>query len=346
MKRIFIPFTFLLAIMTQVAMAQESEKPIYTVAYNLVPDGFNYPLIGFVNQAKGNHKGAQIGFVNTNGKDFSGAQISFLNTAGGDVDGAQVGFVNVTAGGFKGSQIGFINTAIKESSGAQIGFVNTTVEESSGAQIGFVNTAAKYLDGAQIGFVNINPKKVDGAQIGFVNATKSLGSLQLGFLNYADSLEDNGVPIGLLSIVRKGGYKAIEFGFTEMHPVNVAFKIGVPRLYTTFNASYNPDLKDEFALGGGFGSIMTMGKVFYVNPEAIFQNQVGSNNDMLRLSLNLGVAISQKVHLVVGPSLTWVQSDKYYEYVEPNFYFRRETFDEDDELFLGINAALRYNFSY
>ncbi|MBD8489048.1 hypothetical protein IFO69_09850 [Echinicola sp. CAU 1574] len=340
-----ISLTLLFALVLQLANAQE-ERPIYTVAYNHAPDGFNYPLIGFVNHAVGDHKGAQIGFVNTNGGDFSGAQISFLNTTGGDLDGAQISFVNVTAGGYSGSQIGFINTAVKESSGAQIGFVNTLVKESSGTQIGFVNTAAQYLGGAQIGFVNINPAKVDGAQIGFVNMTKSLESLQLGFLNYADSLKDNGVPIGLLSIVRKGGYKAIEFGFTEMHPVNASFKIGVPKLYTTFNASYNPDLKDEFALGGGFGSILAMGNVFYVNPEAIFQNQVGSNNDMVRLSLNLGIALSQKIHLVVGPSATWVQSDKYNEYVEPNFYFRRDTFDENDELFLGINAALRYNFSY
>lgn len=66
----------------QEANTEKDDKVIYTVAINIVPDGFNAPLFGFVNIAQGNHSSVHLGFVNMNYWNFQGAQFSFFNTVG------------------------------------------------------------------------------------------------------------------------------------------------------------------------------------------------------------------------------------------------------------------------
>ncbi|WP_215225765.1 LA_2272 family surface repeat-containing protein [Echinicola shivajiensis] len=348
MKILKLILTVILLLVGLPIKAQDntSSPVLYTVVYNHVPEGFKYPLIGFINHGEGNQHGAQIGFVNINEKEFMGSQISFVNTSGGAVNGLQIGFINTVADYINGAQIGFVNTSTKYFKGTQIGFINTAVMSSNGAQIGFVNTVANDLKGTQIGFVNINPKEVTGAQIGFVNVVKKLNSVQVGFLNYADSVGEGAVPIGFLSIIRKGGYKALEVGFTEMHPVNMALKIGVSKFYTTLNGAYNPDFKNKFALGGGFGSLLPLGSKVYLNPEGYYLNHINSNKDMARLSLNLGLALSPKVHIMIGPSAVWSGTDRANDFLEPMFYFYKERIDYRNEFLIGMNASLRYNFTF
>ncbi|GAB3654218.1 hypothetical protein GCM10028791_24770 [Echinicola sediminis] len=330
MKRINLILLGALLFIGQSVFGQESFPPLYTVVYNHAPEHFQYPLIGFVNHGTGSHKGAQIGFVNINTKNFSGVQVGFVNTVGKTMTGLQTGFINIVADSIHGSQIGFINTFVKK---------------SSGVQIGFVNTAAHSLDGSQVGFVNLSPKEVKGAQIGFVNTVKKLSTFQLGFVNYADTLDKGGVPIGFLSIIRQGGYKALEVSYNELFPYSLALKIGVPAFYTSFIGSYNPDYEDEYALGAGFGSILTLGNIFFVNPEASYQHQLHGNNDLTRLNLNFGLNIGENIQLLAGPSATWSRLEKDGEFLESTFYIHRERFDDDNELLVGFNAALRINFS-
>ncbi|AWW32122.1 hypothetical protein DN752_19360 [Echinicola strongylocentroti] len=332
-------------LISQWSYGQNDSIPIYTVMYNQAPEGFNYPLIGFVNNAIGSHKGAQIGFINTNSGAFTGAQVGFVNTIGAYQNGLQVGFVNTTNGPVNGMQAGFINTSTDSVNGTQLGFINTQVHESTGLQAGFINTSTGKLNGAQLGFVNLNPKEVTGAQIGFVNTTGKLSTLQLGFVNYADSLKKGGLPIGFLSIVRKGGYQAIEVSYNELFPYNLSVKIGIPAFYTTFNGSFNPDFEDEFAVGAGLGSIISVGPVFFINPEAYYQYQVHAENNITRASFNIGANLSPRVQFVAGPSASWIWYADDYDVIDPAFSFYRERFDENDELIIGLNAALRIKLS-
>ncbi|AGA79874.1 LA_2272 family surface repeat-containing protein [Echinicola vietnamensis] len=345
MKIFRIIFISVLVLSAPLVYAQNDSTPIYTVMYNQAPEGFNYPLIGFVNQANGNHKGAQIGFINTNTLGFTGAQIGFVNTIGDFQNGLQLGFVNTTDGPVNGLQAGFINTSTDSVNGTQLGFINTQVHASTGLQAGFINTSTGKLNGAQVGFVNINPKEVTGAQIGFVNSTGKLGTLQLGFVNYADSLEKGGFPLGFLSVVRKGGYQAVEVGYNELFPYNVSVKIGIPAFYTSFNGAYNPDFNDEFAVGAGFGSLISLGPVFFINPEAYYLYQIHAENSITRASLNFGVTLGERVQLLAGPSAAWIWYAHDYDVIDPAFSFYRERFDENDELVIGLNAALRIKLS-
>ena len=132
----------------------EREYVFYSFFVNVVPDGFNLPLIGFVNIAKGNYSGVEIGFVNANGKDLNGAQIGFVNTVIGKTNGSQVGFVNTSVDSVQSAQIGFVNLVGQQMDGGQVGFVNAT-KSLRGIQLGFVNYADTLESGVPIGFISI-----------------------------------------------------------------------------------------------------------------------------------------------------------------------------------------------
>jgi len=312
------------------------EVVIYSFFYNIVPDGFQFPLIGFVNVAKGNHQGFEMGFVNNTLKNFKGAQIGFVNTTLQEVSGFQMGFVNTT---------------LQELSGFQMGFVNTTFKELNGFQAGFVNSTFKGLDGFQLGFVNTSREEANGFQMGFVNtAGKGIKGNQIGFVNYADTIT-GGIPIGIVSIVKKGGYRAVEISVNEFYPVNVSFKIGVPKLYSFFQGSYNSAFKDNFALGGGFGSLLAMGESFYFNPEASIFNPVSNNAHQRFLSLvgNFRYQFLPHFQIAVGPSVTWEYANKKYsnkkgDLYDPIYSIVNQKIDDRNRLVVGARAALSVDF--
>lgn len=349
---------------------------IYTGFVNIVPQNFNFPLIGFINIAKGDQHSLQLGFININQNNFKGAQISFINLAGGEVkgtqigfvntsrrrfDGTQVGYVNTVVGDVKGVQVGFVNTCKDSLRGGQIGFLNTTVGSVLGPQIGFVNTCKDSLKGVQAGFINTVVGKVAGPQIGFVNTCKdsiigpqigfvnavagNMKGSQIGFVNFVDSIS-NGIPIGFVSIIHRGGYKCIEVGSNEMYPVNVAVKFGVRQFYTSVTGAFNPNHDRQFALGFGLGSIIPVNQSFYINPEAIMYHRVEWDNyHMLNFTLNLGKSLSENWSITFGPSINWqFKQTKDYELEKPMFAIYQRNIDANNRLYVGLKANLRYSF--
>jgi len=296
---------------------------LYTFFFNLVHEPFYFPLIGFINIAVGNHQIFQTGFVNRNTANFSGFQAGFVNTIGGNFSGFQSGYINTVGGDFSGFQAGFINTNVGETKGIQAGFVNTSIKEAKGPQFGFINIAVRNIEG-----------------------------IQLGFINYADSIE--GIPVGFISIVSKGGYQAIEYSFSELYTYNAAFKIGIEKFYTNIIFAYNQ--KDEFSLdnfasGIGFGSIFpVIRKFLYINPELnslssfTSEDNVISNSFILYAGINLG-----KLSVAAGPSLTWIYSTGW-----PNRIplrndlqiFKLHSYDADEynRFLIGARAAARLRF--
>lgn len=294
------------------------EYVAYTLFYNVVPDQFNYPLVGFVNIAKGNHKGLQLGFVNTTLKDFKGLQIGFVNTTLGNLSGIKLGFVNTTLQNAKGLQLGFINTTLGNSSGAKLGFVNTAIQNTNGLQLGFVNIARKGIKGSQIGFINV-----------------------------ADTVS-NGVPIGFLSIVKKGGYRAIELSVNELYLFNMAFKIGVPRFYSFVQGSYHYNYSNPFALGVGFGSLISLGKNFYFNPEIsnLPSMPINNNANTTIAATNVRYSINSKLQLAAGLSAVWLnypQGENMYD--PPFFSLVNHEINTRNRILAGARIALSFNFT-
>lgn len=315
---------------------------------NVVSGATNGMQVGFVNAGKDSLKGAQVGYINLLTDKVNGAQVGFINAAKKSVDGAQVGFINVASQEVDGMQVAFVNANIGATNGAQVGYVNVSSKDIKGAQVGFVNHANQKLTGTQVGFVNTAIKESKGTQVGFVNVSAhNLKGSQIGFINVVDSIS-GGVPLGFLSIIRKGGYYALEAGANELYPANLSFKIGMRQLYTSFQSSYNPDFKNEFALGAGIGSLLQLSNRLYFNPEAMIQHTIDKNTHMfVSLATNLGFAVSDHWSVVAGPSVTWSHLDndntETVSY-KPAFSLYKNTIDTRNRIHVGARFAIRYNF--
>jgi hypothetical protein len=255
-----------------------------------------------------------------------------------------IGFVNVATGNYQGLQLGFVNTTLKDFTGLQAGFINSTLQNNAGLQMGFVNTTLKDMSGMQMGFVN-SGRQAEGLQLGFVNtAWKGIKGSQIGFVNYADTIT-SGIPIGFISIVKKGGYKAFEVSTNELYPVNLSFKIGIPRLYTYIQGGYNPDFEKDFAVGGGFGTLCPIGKKFYFNPETGSLSSLGKNANQQMLSLvgNFRYELFSGAQIAVGPSVVWMRSSEGEGLYRPVYSIVNRKIDNNNRLLIGVRAALSIN---
>jgi hypothetical protein len=316
----FVIAVFLFVSSIGLSFGQEGQKnndtSVYTFFVNIVNEQFRLPLIGFINIVGGSHNSPQVGFVNWNQNDFATLQMGFVNTVGGDMTGLQMGFINTVVKSFNGAQLGFVNTAVgKDVNGLQLGFINTTIN------------------------------KFGGAQISFVNITKQLNGLQFGFINYADSIE-KGIPIGFFSIVRNGGYKAIEIGVSEISPLNLSFKIGVEKFYTSFIVGYNPfrdGIPEQITWGAGFGTIIQLGKTFYFNPEITSHNGVDGNFiNYVSIIPYFGYNIISNISIVVGPSLVWAYNNKSIE--NPFYRIIEYSINDKNKLYLGARMGIRFRW--
>lgn len=361
MKKTILALTMLLT--TGTFVIAQTQDPVkngnvqYHFFTNTIPSGWDYPLIGFVNNVNGNHASIQLGIVNSTTGSFGGAQAGIINSVGGNVTGIQSGFINSVEGGVKGIQSGFVNSINADFSGLQYGFVNSVdksfygiqsgfVNSSScvaGIQSGFVNSTNNSFKGLQCGFVN-SSEEVQGLQLGFINSANSLSGLQLGFINSVDKVE-KGVPIGLLSFVKNGGYKAIEISYTDLHPVNIAFKTGVREFYTYPVLAYDWRLtEDRLSFGYGVGSNLDISKHLFINPELEFMHQVSLDfNHHSIFSCNLGYNIGEHVELVVGPTLNWhfkINADDFHQ----NYTQWDPAIIAINKISVGFNVAARYKF--
>ena len=237
-------------------------------------------------------------FVNVVREPFSFPLIGFVNIMAGSHNGLQAGFVNVNTGDFGGLQLGFVNTALGNLQGSQVGFVNIAGGSFQGAQIGFVNTAVGGK-GPQVGFVNVSPGPLTGVQIGFVN--------------FVDSIE-GGIPVGFISIVRNGGFKAVEYAMSDFHLLGIGLKLGVESFYGIIYVGYDPtgdDFRRDFVTGFGFGSLIPLGRTFFLNPELLSANGFASGNGpyLTSFATLLGLNLGRNLAFVAGPSLSWQRTE-------------------------------------
>lgn len=217
------------------------------------------------------------GFGNINAYYMNGFQAAgFANITGilGHYESSGVqaaGFANIHGNKFNGLQAaGFVNIC-NEFSGLQAsGFANANYEANESVELaGFANADLKgnnviqaagfanaLLDGQckiqASGFGNV-ADEVDGIQIaGFINVANKVKGVQLaGFINICDSID--GVPIGIISYVRKNGYRSFEFSISEWAPVQLTYKMGIKKFYNIYSISKLPLSWDKYATGFGFG---------------------------------------------------------------------------------------------
>ncbi|MFT3752366.1 MAG: hypothetical protein QM800_05645 [Paludibacter sp.] len=361
MKKTIISALVMLLMGVNLTFAQDNqevkhESVQYYFFVNNIPSEFNYPLIGLVNNVNGNHASIQIGLINSTSGNFGGWQEGLINSVGGNVIGLQDGFINSVGGNLTGVQNGFINSVGGTVKGIQTGFINADNGDLMGIQSGFINSVGQSLYGIQCGFINsasqiagiqggfINSAEgICGLQHGFVNSTKNLCGLQLGFINSVDHIE-KGLPIGFLSFVKQGGYKAIEVSYTTTHPINVAFKTGIRQFYTFPMISWTPDAADKLWVGYGAGSNLDLTKKLFFNPELLSQHNISRDfNHYLSLKANAGFRLSDRFEIVAGPVLAWnvvIDAEDFHQ----NYTEWNPGIISVNKLSLGFNAAVRFCF--
>lgn len=320
--------------------------------YSMGTNGFEAG--GFINTNKADVKGFQAaGFVNVIGRSVTGFQAAgftnivaknvngfqsagFANVVGGNFRGLQAsGFVNVTRGNMQGMQAaGFVNICADTVTGASIaGYVNVCKVHQAGLMLsGAINYAHYKNNGAQIaglvnhadtsarnvqiaGLINVNGKGVSTTQIaGLINYTKHLNGLQLGFLNYADTVS-GGVPIGFLSIVRTGVHQ-IELSFDELLFLNASFRTGTRQFHNIFTSGVSVlgGKKLMWTFGYGAGTSAKLSKHINLDID-LTANHISkgkfnqSNTNLAKLYLGLEIAASKNFKVAFGPTFNVYVAD-------------------------------------
>jgi hypothetical protein len=254
---------------------------------------YGVQFAGLVNAVRNEVRGGQFsGLINLAGKNVHGGQFAgFANFSGDSIVGAQVaGFSNFSYGSFKGAQIS-----------------------------GFCNVVTGNFKGTQISFINVSPKEHQGIQIGFINFARVLKGGQFGFLNVSDSAK--GIPVGFLSIVRTGYHKVEFYGAESMYG-NIAFKTGAQHFYNIIYAG--AQLSSNYyrwAFGYGFGTEQNLSKKLtlgldllsmHVNENQSFTTKLNLLN---QARLNLGLAISPKTSIFIGPTFNVMVS----QFMNPDY---------------------------
>lgn len=202
------------------------------------------------------------------------------------------------------------------------GLYNVNTGFTRGCQIaGIVNYSGNTQRAVQLaGITNIAIKGSTPFQFaGILNMAKHVKGVQLALFNYAE--ESDGVSIGLINIVKKGGKHEFEVAFSEALNTAVSFKLGTNKFYTIFSGGVNYINKPaEYAGGLGFGS--------HINWKQGWANQIelmgyaltenGSfNHKGISMLTQLKFAVSKEVFsnfkIFAGPVINMTISD----YVNP-----------------------------
>ena len=254
-----------------------------------------------------------------------------------------IGAVNISDGNFSGMQMGFFNQVAKNLSGTQFGFVNLVKESSGGAQFGFVNMIGGDKTGAQFGCANITPGDLNGAAFGVINMHKEVNGTQIGVVNIAKKYT-RGIPIGIFTLIREGGYQAVEVSSDIFHPYNVAIKTGISKFYTTIIMAFSPDFDRKSGQGVGIGSIIDMGrKGWFFNPEANFISTFNKKSEsFVSLYPNFGYRLGSNISLIASPYVMWQFVQRGETLLEPTYSLFTKELNSRNGIYLGFHLGVRY----
>ncbi|GAB4025346.1 hypothetical protein GCM10028809_05880 [Spirosoma gilvum] len=274
-------------------------------------------LMGYSFGVRAFEVGGLMNLVRTDVDGFQGAGLA--NIIGGHVDGVQAaGLINYANQYVKGAQLaGLVNTAGRAVNGAQVaGLVNYANQQVQGGQIaGLINVAGRSVNGVQLaGLVNMARGDVRGWQVsGILNGARRVtNGLQVGLINVADTV--GSVPIGLVSFVRKGGYKRVEIAANEVNLLNVTLRTGVQRFYNILTAGHSFDRvgSPRLSAGYGLGTAFRLSNATLLNLELIDHHLFYFDgtyprgwNNQIRLNTLIETRLGNHVALAFGPSANW-----------------------------------------
>lgn len=312
-------------------------------------DVSGFQAAGLGNVVGGTATGVQVGGIfNNNRKDVKGLQVAGISNVLLDtIKGVQMaGISNILRGSMYGWQLaGISNYTSEEVDGVQIsgianyaqkdvdvlqvagifnigenvngfqvsGLINASRGNVGGWQIAGLSNFSKTVGLSQLaGLGNIASSRVKGAQIAALfNYSKYVDGGQFAFINIADSV--GGIPIGFVSIVRKG-YHKIEISAEEVLYTNLTYKIGVRRFYNIFTAGIQPGSDGPvWGFGYGIGGQIGTGKVVVsldLKGTQIMENvEQQAFNASFRFNPVVGIKLIRRLSVFAGPAINLHVSD-------------------------------------
>lgn len=165
------------------------------------------------------------------------------------------------------------------------------------------------------GFANFNLGSLEGAQIsGFLNVAGNVNGFQIGIINYCNEIK-NGVPIGLVSIV-KNGFREFEIGGNESFYTTLSYRTGHRKFYNILSAGTSISNNTIiWGFGYGVGSSFDLNEKLAMNLELIsFHVNEGEPftdylNNLNKLNLTLSYPLSNSVEAYFGPTFNVLIND-------------------------------------
>jgi len=275
-------------------------------------------LVGVTGGVEGIELGglSNISLGNIHGVQFAGLS-NFNKDRLTGVQGA--GLLNVNLGNVNGAQVaGIMNVATKSFTGLQAsGILNVVINDMRGPQFsGVMNVATGNIHGGQAsGILNFTAKKMTGVQAGLLNYATTLNGFQLGLVNISDSLQ-SGIPVGLFSFVRKGGYHVVELESNETFFLNANIKTGVKRFYNIFSAGVTARNGQAFmGYGLGFGTMISLTEKLHVDVDflskTVFDYEWYSGYEGVHsLAVSASWQLLERIMIYGGPTFNVVVSNK------------------------------------
>jgi hypothetical protein len=323
---------------------------------------------------------AQISFVypiGTSGR-MSGAQnfiFSFNLLAGitGEINGFEIaGLGNINKSDAKGFQLaGLWNSTKGEFTGARFsgllsvaennnnsfeasGLLNISKSERKGlAMAGLFNLTKADLHGVQLaGLFNNVSNRTSGVQVaGLLNMTKILNGFQLSVINIADTVE-SGVNIGLLNIIKHGGYSEWELSFSDYQNIGIGFKHGTRSLYNIYQIGVNFMEDNLWSAGVGFGHSQRISDKINFQPEVIASAYFPTDfrdykrTITYRLKLGLAYSVAKNISISIAPSIYYSDKEKGketsygYRFTSIKPFYETSNAENKSELGLGFSVGL------
>lgn len=276
-------------------------------------------VVGFGDDAQEySSEGVQLsGFLNANGNSYSGVQMAGFANVNNRFQGLQVsGFLNANRNAAKAMMYaGFLNVNnVVDKTIEMAGFANVSFKGTSIAQLSGFGNVAQDVKGVQgSGFFNV-ARDIQGVQgAGFINVARNVRGVQAsGFINICDSID--GIPVGVISIVLKNGYRNFEVSTSEWSPVQLTYRMGVEKFYNIYSLSKLDGTWDRYALGFGVGHNRQIFKKTDLNIELVNHREIVVQPDVFRIfherennlsQLKIGIRrnLFSNIWLNAGPTL-------------------------------------------
>ena len=234
-----------------------------------------------------------------------------------NIEGFEIGsFYNRNEGKMAGFQIsGLLNITKDSVSGYQIAGISNISGSVKGLQQSGINNYSKDVRGVQLAGITNIAGDVAGVQIsGILNRAKVLNGIQIGLINVADSVKKGGA-IGLINVVRKNGYREVEFSTSDYQNIGFSYKSGAKHLYSILTVGYNFFDSPLQIAGLGLGGVFAISRGWYLKPEVLaynytdnpFDSEKSANSYHIRFGLMRKIG---KVGITIMPSVHYAKTER------------------------------------